>query len=124
MTEVDTESIWATALDTTRFGKIGVRMAELVNWKIYRDATNQCTNVAVLPVIEHFCEEVLILLIGAAKINGLHDPWEFIQGNVMRFFNRHYEIWKEDFEEIRITESQEKTIELHSLSGFGVNSDL
>ena len=100
MTEADTESIWAANLDTTRFGKIGVRMAEFINFKLYRDATNQCTETAVTPMLEEFSEEVLMDLIMAAKANAVTNPWDFIQANVTSFLIQHYRLWREEFKEI------------------------
>ena len=113
MTEADTESIWATGdLDATRFGKIGVRMAEFINFKLYRDATNQCATAAVLPLLEEFSEEVLIDLIASAKISATTNPWDFIQARVSDFLIRKYRIWKEEFEEIRSMLGTKKSIEI------------
>lgn len=83
MTEADTESIWDTSLDTTRFGKVGVRMAEILNFYINGDATSQITNTAVTPICEQLSEEGLLRLIAAAKENAVTDPWLFIQSNVI-----------------------------------------
>ena len=83
MTEADTESIWGVALDTTRFGKIGVRIAEVLNFWINGDATSQVTNTAVTPLCEQLSEEALIRLIAAAQINSVIDPSRFIQANVV-----------------------------------------
>ena len=67
MTEADTESIWDTTLDTTRFGKIGVRIAEILNFWINGDATSQVTDTGVTPILEQLSEECLVELIAAAK---------------------------------------------------------
>lgn len=84
MTEADTESIWDTTLDTTRFGKIGVRIAELLNFWINNDATSQVTDTGVTPILEQLSEEILMSLINAAKSNKFTDVWQFIQMNVTR----------------------------------------
>ena len=101
MTEADTESIWSTALDTTRFGKIGVRIAEFINFKLYHDATNQCTNTAVTPLLEQFSEEVLTELISGAKGTDVVVPWDFIQANFVNAFHAVYRRWYFTFKEIK-----------------------
>ena len=65
MTEVDTESIWDTALDTTRFGKIGIRIAEQLNFWVNEDATSQVTSTAIIPILEQLSEEILMDLIAS-----------------------------------------------------------
>lgn len=82
MTEADTESIWDTSLDTTRFGKIGVRLAEILNFWINGDATTNVTDTKVTPICEQLSEEALVRLIAAAKANAVTNPWEFIWSNV------------------------------------------
>jgi len=82
MTEADTESIWDASLDTTRFGKIGIRIAEQLNFWINHDATSQVTSTAVTPILEQLSEEILIELIAAAKVNKHAQPWDFISANV------------------------------------------
>jgi hypothetical protein len=82
MTEVDVESIWDTALDTTRFGKINVRMGEFLNFYITGDASTDIADATVLPMLEHISEEALVRLMMAAKANAVTDPWLFIQANV------------------------------------------
>ncbi|MCP4585304.1 hypothetical protein [Pseudoalteromonas sp.] len=84
MTKADTESIWDTSLDTTRFGKIGVRIAEQLNFWCNDNATSQVTNTAVTPVLEQISEEILLELIATAKIEQLVNPWTFVQANVVR----------------------------------------
>lgn len=84
MTEADTESIWDTSLDTTRFGNIGVRIAEQLNFWVNDDATSQVTNTAVTPILEQISEEILMELIAASKVEKTVQPWEFIQANVVR----------------------------------------
>ena len=123
MTEADTESIWAATLDTTRFGKIGVRMAEFINFKLYRDSTNQCTETAVTPMLEEFSEEVLIDLIQAAKANVTLNPWDFIQANITSFLIQHYKLWKEEFTEIKIKLEQQHRIKFSSKLTLPSHSD-
>ena len=84
MTEVDTESIWDASFDTTRFGKIGIRIAEQLNFWVNDNATTQVTNVAVTPILEQLSEEILLDLIQASKSYAVEKPWDFIQANVQR----------------------------------------
>ena len=107
MTELDFEAIWDTTFVTARFALIGVRIAEFINFKINRDATEQVTNVAFLPILEHFSEEVCILLNSAAKIEKTVQPWNFIQSNIMFFLKQQYEIYREEFNEIREAASKQ-----------------
>lgn len=88
MTEADTESIWDTALDTTRFGNIGVRIAEQLNFWVNDSATSQVTNTAVTPIMEQLSEEILMDLIAASKLSAVTNPWDFIQANVARISTR------------------------------------
>ncbi len=101
MTEADYEGIWDTAFETARFALVGVRIAEFINFKINRDATSQITNTAYTPILEHFSEEVCILLNAAAKIEKTVQPWTFINANTMRFLKAQYELYREEFDEIR-----------------------
>lgn len=82
MTEADTESIWDCALDTTRFGKINVRIGEVLNMWVNEDAATDVTNTAVLPMLEQLSEQALQKLIAASKMTGIQNPWDFIQANV------------------------------------------
>ena len=88
MTEADTESIWNTTLDTTRFGNIGVRIAEILNFWVNGDATSQVTNTAVTPILEQISEECLMKLISAAKEARVTEPWMFVSANVSRIASR------------------------------------
>jgi len=83
MTEADTESIWSATLDTTQFGKIGVRLAEILNFYINGDATSNITNTGVTPILEQLSEEGLMRLLAAAKIDKMVNPWDFIQSKVV-----------------------------------------
>jgi hypothetical protein len=62
MTEADVESIWDTTWDTTRFGNIGVRIAEILNFLVNEDATSQVTDTSVTPILEQISEEILLEL--------------------------------------------------------------
>jgi hypothetical protein len=84
MTEVDTESIWDTTLDTTRFGKINVRLGEVLNFWVTGDAATDVTDTKVLPILEQLSEEALIKLIAAAKITAPNNPWDFIMSKAWR----------------------------------------
>jgi len=88
MTKTDTQSIWNVALDATRFSKIGIRIAEQLNFWITGDATEQITNTAVTPILEQLSEEILLDLITAAKAYSPTQPWDFIQANVIRISHR------------------------------------
>ena len=88
MTEVDTESIWDTALDTTRFGKIGIRIAEQLNFWVNEDATSQVTSTAIIPILEQLSEEILMDLIASSKLSAVTNPWDFVQSNVARVSTR------------------------------------
>ncbi len=88
MTEADTESIWDTTLDTTRFGKIGVRIAEQLNFWVNDDATKQVTNGAVTPILEQISEEILIELIAASQVRQIVNPVQYIRGNVVKVSQR------------------------------------
>ena len=106
MTEADTESIWDVSLDTTRFGKIGVRIAKILNFWVYDDATNQCTNTAITPMFEQLSEEILMELINAAKANKFTDVWAFITGNVMRISSKVIRANIEILDFIKLIETQ------------------
>ena len=88
MTEADTESIWNTTLDTTRFGKINVRIGEVLNFWCFGDAATDTTDTKILPILEQISEEALIELIAAAKTTGFNNPWDFIQARVVRITSK------------------------------------
>lgn len=88
MTEVDTESIWNTVLDTTRFGKINVRIGEVLNFWCFGDAATDTTDTRILPILEQISEEALIELIDASKSEKFNDPWTFIQARVARITSK------------------------------------
>jgi hypothetical protein len=84
MTEADVESIWNTTWDTTRFGKIGIRIAEMLNMLVNDDATSQVTDTKVTPVLEQISEEILLELANAAKVNKYQDIWQYISANISK----------------------------------------
>jgi hypothetical protein len=84
MTELDVESIWESTWDTTRFGKINVRLAELLNFLVTGDATSQITDTGVTPVLEQISEEILLDLANASKSNKFVDVWQFITANISK----------------------------------------
>lgn len=88
MTIGDTQSIWSVSLDATRFGNIGVRIAEQLNFWVNDDSTSQVVNTAVTPIMEQLSEEILLDLITAAKAYSPTQPWDFIQANVIRVSSR------------------------------------
>lgn len=91
MTEADVESIWDTAWDTTRFGNIGVRIAEMLNFLISGDATSQITDTSVIPILEQISEEILLDLKLAAQANAILVPWDFISANISKIDWRFYD---------------------------------
>jgi hypothetical protein len=82
MTIADTQSIWDTTLDATRFGDIGVRIAEILNFWVSGDASTNIADATVTPILEQISEEGLIRLIAAAKESAVTNPWDFVQANV------------------------------------------
>ena len=88
MTIADTKSIWDVALDATRFGKIGIRIAEQLNFWVTGDATEQIIDTTVTPILEQLSEEILLDLITAAKAYSPTQPWDFIQAKVIRVSSR------------------------------------
>lgn len=93
MTELDVESIWDTAWDTTRFGKINIRIGEILNFLIHGDATTDVTDTTVLPIIEQISEEILLELKLAAQANAIVVPWDFIQANISKMDWKYYDAY-------------------------------
>lgn len=106
MTEADVESIWDTAWDTTRFGNINVRIAEILNFLVNGDATSQVTNTAVTPILEQISEEILLELKMAAQANAVTNPWDFIQANVSKIDWKYYDTFL--LKRVRNVEGHEK----------------
>ena len=93
MTELDTESIWDTEWDTTRFGKINIRIGEIINFLVYGDATTEITSTAVLPIAEQISEEILLDLKLAAQANAITVPWDFIAANISKIDWKFYDTY-------------------------------
>ena len=93
MTEVDVESIWDVAWDTTRFGKIGVRIAEMLNFLVNGDATDQVVDTSCTPILEQISEEILLDLKLAAQANAITVPWDFISANISKIDWRFYDTY-------------------------------
>ena len=91
MTEVDVESIWDVAWDTTRFGKINVRIGEMLNFLVHGDATTDVTDTGALPVLEQISEEILLDLKLAAQANAITVPWDFISANISKLDWKFYD---------------------------------
>ena len=88
MTRTDTQTIWDVALDSTRYDKVAVRIAEQLNFWVNADATEQVVNTAVTPMLEQLSEEILLELIQASKSYAVEKPWDFIQAKVARISTR------------------------------------
>ena len=113
MTEADTESIWDTLLDTTRFGKIGVRIAELLNIWVNDGATKQITNVDVTPLLEQISEEILFDLMSSAQLEKVTNPWDFVQARVVRVAARILENYGDTWlEKVKTILGRNKVIEI------------
>ena len=93
MTELDTESIWDTAWDTTRFAKINIRIGEILNFLVSGDATTAITSTAVLPIVEQISEEILLDLKLAAQANAIVVPWDFIAANISKIDWKFYDTY-------------------------------
>lgn len=93
MKKTDVESIWSTKWDTTRFDHINLRLAEMLNFLVYRDATQQVTDTGCTPVLEQISEEILLELEMAAKATGTNNPWNFIMANVSKIDWRFYDTY-------------------------------
>ena len=93
MAETDVESIWDTTWDTTRFDHINLRIAEMLNFLVNGDATNQITDTAVTPILEQISEEILLDLKLAAQANAITVPWDFISANISKIDWRFYDTY-------------------------------
>lgn len=119
MTKGDTESIWKTTLDDDgngngRFTKIGVRIAEILNFAIMQDATTQITNTAVTPILEQLSEECLFDLIATAKTIAVPNPWEFVQTHIVGVMSRLLRLNKDIIDNVKKTLNRSKSIEIVS----------
>jgi hypothetical protein len=106
MTELDVESIWANDWDTTRFGKIGVRIAKILNFLISADATSQVTNTGATPILEQISEEILLELAAKAKLAKAVKPWNFILANLSKIDWEYYDTYL--LRKVRQVEGHEK----------------
>ncbi len=88
MTEADFESIWGATIETARFNLINVRLGEILNYLITRDAATDITSTAILPMLEQLSEQSLIELLQASKSNKFTDVWRFIQSNAANIVGR------------------------------------
>ncbi len=88
MTELDTESIWDVSLETARFDKINIRIAEQLNFWVNDDAASQVTSTAAKSILIQLSEEILLDLIQSSKSYAVEKPWDFIQANVHRVSTR------------------------------------
>ena len=112
MTKADTESIWKTSLDATRFADVGVRIAELLNIEFNENATTQVTSTAILPLLEQISEEIVIDLFAGAKGVGAALPWDFIASNFGDSITRIIWRWRTEIKEIKKIVNRSKTIEI------------
>lgn len=111
MTEADTESIWDLGdFDTTRFGKINVRIGEILNILVYENATTAITSTAVLPMVEQISEEIFMDLKHASKGSKFNNPWDFIQANVTKLDWRYYDNYL--LKKVRKILNREKSFEM------------
>ncbi len=125
MTEADVESIWNLGdFDTTRFGKINVRMGEILNFSVRTDmdAQTDITDTKILPILEHLSEEGFNILVAASKGSKFNNPWDFIDANVFSVMARLLRTNRETIEDLK-TQQEAKvhlnysgTLELRSHS--------
>lgn len=112
MTELDTESIWNTTLETARFDLINIRIAEQLNFWVNDDSTNQVASTAVIPILEQISEEVLFDLLASSKLEKVTNPWDFVQANVVRISWRILRNYDDLLEKIKTILGRNKTIEI------------
>ena len=113
MTELDTESIWNLGdFDTTRFGKINVRMGEILNFTVRTDMDSQTdiTDTKIKSILEHLSEEGFNLLVASAKASKFNNPWDFIEANVFSVMSKLLRSNKFVIEQLK--EQQESKIHL------------
>lgn len=122
--ETDMESIWDFEIPTARFALVGVRMAEILNHRIYTDATQQVTDTAHTPIMKQISEECLHELIAAAKETAVERPWDFIQANVMNFMKRRLAAWKERLDAIQLDLEKKHSIKYSSILRLASHRDV
>lgn len=123
MDEDDYESIWSTTIETAQFGKIGIRMAEILNFRVNKDSTQQVTRAGSIPILEQISEECSILLIAASKTTAVDRPWDFIQANVMSFMIKQMRIWDTFLDDIAAIEGKKHDIKYSNLLRLPSHSD-
>ena len=121
MTKVETDSIWNFTFVTARYNAIGIRMAEILNFRVNKDATVQVTTAGSTPILEQISEECLIELIAASKTSTVDRPWDFIQANVMSFMTRKMRVWKEFLDDIAGIEGKLPNIKYSNLNSLLLN---
>ena len=115
MTELDYEAIWSTTIATAQFALIGVRMAEILNFRVNKDSTQQVTTAGSIPILEQISEECSILLIAASKTTAVDRPWDFIQANVMAFMVKQMRIWDTFLDDIAAIEGKKHDVKFSNL---------
>ncbi len=88
MTYADFKTIWNAEIVEARFNLINIRIGEVLNYLITRDAATDVTNTAIVPMFEQLSEESLIELLQASKSNKFTDVWRFIQSNAAHIIRR------------------------------------
>lgn len=88
MTYADFKTIWNAEIVEARFNLINIRIGEVLNYLITRDAATDVTSTTVTPMFEQLSEESLIELLQASKSNKFTDVWRFIQSNAARIIRR------------------------------------
>jgi len=123
ITIADYKSIWSTQIEVAQFALIGVRMAEILNHRIYKDATHQVVDTAHTPILEQISEECLISLIAASKEAAVTNPWDFLQANVMNFMRKRLLAWKPFLDSIQIAISQKHDVKYSNKLRLPSHSD-
>ena len=88
MTYGDFKTIWGSEIVESRFDLINVRLGEILNYLLTRDAATDITSTAILPMVEQLSEESLMEVLQAAKSNKFTDVWRFIQSNASHIIRR------------------------------------
>ena len=126
MTEADVESIWDLGdFDTTRFGKINVRMGEILNFTVRTDmdATTDITDTAILPILEHLSEEGFNHLVAASKGSKFNNPWDFIQANVFSVMAKLLRNNKDTIDQLKVQQEAKLHIKYSGTLSLRSHSD-
>lgn len=121
MTELDVESIWDTTWETVRFGKINIRIGEIINFLVYGDATQEITDTTVKPIVEQISEEILLDLKLAAQANAIVVPWDFIQANISKMDWKFYDNYL--LKKVRIKLGKQYSVKYSSKLSLPSHSD-